>query len=669
MLHDCKIGPNFSSLIPNKFFTGSGPAQPYLDYALINIIANAPQEAKIDDSLLLKNISSLNTDMLSLKLDGFYKGFPRFLPIDKFSSLTSLMVDLSLFNLMHVEILPSEETKDAVDIEDMFPKSIIDLNIKNAKGSLKFFKNLSHLKTLHFDDDSYSNLKDCESFKYLENLEELKFSSSTFENLDFLAGCKKLKKLDLSLSYSSYSSSNDIKLENIDFLNKLDELEELRISSLYDFMSLGGLSFSKKLKKLSLSVNTGVDLEFLLSCKQIKELSLSLSEDVDLKVLKNCESLESLDVSGFSNFHLYGTISDIDGLKGLSNLKTISVDPSYDRGLKISGIGDGNLMTALNTSINKSSTNNKDKIRVKKEDVNKVRNVIHYKGLPFNGIIFFELGGILFYEYEVANGLKDGIYREFYGRTHSEVKEEKIREKIKFEAKFQKDEIIEVIGFYNEDGINVIEGQSCMPNSILEFKDSQFYHDDNAFTGFCFLEVETTGPSRWGSQPSPLFNQSLFELVDKSKSNPRRTDKVSLILKLQNGIITKDILVATKNKYTKISIVDSYLNLMKNELFGGYESAPLSELPVMLEGDNNIPTKTLDGKSIVVTGVFENNSRDELKKIIESNGGKSSSSVSKNTSFILAGSKMGPNKKLKAEELNIKIIGEEEFIEKYATDS
>jgi hypothetical protein len=724
LLHDCKIGPNFSiitmpieeyketypdgyqnlldtpHLTHNKFFTGSGPAQPYLDYALINIIANAPQDAKIDNSLLLKNISSLTTDMLSLK-EGFYSNFPRFLPLDKFSSLTSLMVDLSLFNLKHVESShQSSETQDTLDIEDMFPKNIIDLNIKNAKGSLKFFKNLCQVKTLQFNDHSYtnSNLKDCESFKYLENLEELEFSSSSFKNLDFLAECKKIKKLDLSINYSTYSS-NDIKLENIDFLNKLHELDELKISSLHDFMSLGGLSFSKKLKKLNLSVNTGVDVDFLLSCKQIKELSLSLSEDVNLKVLENCESLESLNVTGFSNLHLYGKISDIDGLKGLSNLKTISVDPSYNRGFKISGRGDGNLMTELNTPINKSSTHHKDKIRVAEEEVNKVRDIIHYKGLPLNGIIFYERGGILLYEYEVVNGIKDGIYREFYGRTHLEVKEEKISEKTKYEAKFQNDEIIEVIGFYNEDGINVLEGQNCVPNSILELKESRFYHDDNAFSGFCFLEVETTAPSIGiGMASSPFFNQSLFEVVyekTKSKFNPLefinkrwRTDKVSLILKFQNGIITKDILVATENKYTKTSVDDeydlnrlsddeqlAYKDLPKEKLYrlyiyceshNGRARHPLSRLPVMVEGDNNTTIKTLDGKSIVVTGVFENNTRDELKKIIESSGGKFSSSVSKNTAFILSGSKMGPNKKLKAEELNIKIIGEEEFIEKYA---
>ena len=75
--------------------------------------------------------------------------------------------------------------------------------------------------------------------------------------------------------------------------------------------------------------------------------------------------------------------------------------------------------------------------------------------------------------------------------------------------------------------------------------------------------------------------------------------------------------------------------------------------------------ESLQGKAIVITGVFEKYSRKELKVIIEEGGGKASSSISKNTSFILAGDKMGPNKKLKAEELNIEMIGEEEFLKKY----
>ena len=87
------------------------------------------------------------------------------------------------------------------------------------------------------------------------------------------------------------------------------------------------------------------------------------------------------------------------------------------------------------------------------------------------------------------------------------------------------------------------------------------------------------------------------------------------------------------------------------------------DLQFKLEENNNETTsEILIGKSIVVSGVFEKYSRDELKKLIEINGGKVSSSISKNTSFILAGSNMGPSKKQKAEELGVKIISEEDFV-------
>ena len=79
--------------------------------------------------------------------------------------------------------------------------------------------------------------------------------------------------------------------------------------------------------------------------------------------------------------------------------------------------------------------------------------------------------------------------------------------------------------------------------------------------------------------------------------------------------------------------------------------------------------ESLEGKAIVISGVFEKYSRKELKTLIVEGGGKASSSISKNTSFILAGDKMGPNKKLKAKELNIEIIGEEEFIIRFLSPS
>ena len=66
--------------------------------------------------------------------------------------------------------------------------------------------------------------------------------------------------------------------------------------------------------------------------------------------------------------------------------------------------------------------------------------------------------------------------------------------------------------------------------------------------------------------------------------------------------------------------------------------------------------------SIVVSGVFTKFSRDEIKKMIEQNGGKNVGSISGKTSFILAGENMGPEKLKKAEKLGVKIVSETEFI-------
>ena len=73
-------------------------------------------------------------------------------------------------------------------------------------------------------------------------------------------------------------------------------------------------------------------------------------------------------------------------------------------------------------------------------------------------------------------------------------------------------------------------------------------------------------------------------------------------------------------------------------------------------------TEILKGKSIVISGVFTHHSRDEYKAMIEKNGGKNAGSVSKSTSFILAGENMGPSKLEKAEKLGVPLVSEDEFL-------
>ena len=75
-----------------------------------------------------------------------------------------------------------------------------------------------------------------------------------------------------------------------------------------------------------------------------------------------------------------------------------------------------------------------------------------------------------------------------------------------------------------------------------------------------------------------------------------------------------------------------------------------------------LQTEKLKGLSIVISGTFAHHSRDEYKEMIERNGGKNVGSVSKKTSFILAGENMGPSKLEKAAALGVKLMTEDEFL-------
>ena len=74
-------------------------------------------------------------------------------------------------------------------------------------------------------------------------------------------------------------------------------------------------------------------------------------------------------------------------------------------------------------------------------------------------------------------------------------------------------------------------------------------------------------------------------------------------------------------------------------------------------------SNSLEGLNFVISGSFEQHSRDELKALIEAHGGKNLAAVSTNTSYLLAGDKIGPAKLQKATKLGVKIISEQEFIE------
>lgn len=81
------------------------------------------------------------------------------------------------------------------------------------------------------------------------------------------------------------------------------------------------------------------------------------------------------------------------------------------------------------------------------------------------------------------------------------------------------------------------------------------------------------------------------------------------------------------------------------------------------ESENKNASNILEGLSIVISGSFAKHSRDELKEMIELHGGKNVSSISKKTSFLLAGEKIGPSKLAKVEKLGVPLKNEDEFLE------
>ena len=88
----------------------------------------------------------------------------------------------------------------------------------------------------------------------------------------------------------------------------------------------------------------------------------------------------------------------------------------------------------------------------------------------------------------------------------------------------------------------------------------------------------------------------------------------------------------------------------------------------MQVAETQLASTLLQGQTIVISGTFSQHSREEYKKIIEAHGGKTAGSISKKTSFVLAGEAMGPSKREKAAQLGIPLISEEEILQKINED-
>ncbi|WP_116789057.1 NAD-dependent DNA ligase LigA [Flavobacterium psychrotrophum] len=174
--------------------------------------------------------------------------------------------------------------------------------------------------------------------------------------------------------------------------------------------------------------------------------------------------------------------------------------------------------------------------------------------------------------------------------------------------------------------------------------------------------------------------QNLIDGIEKSKEIPFERVLYALGIRYVGETVAKKLARHYKNidnlakaSLTELILVDEIGERIAQSVIGFFENEQnrilierLKGYGVQLEAAAVADTKVSDslaGKIFVVSGVFEKYSRDELKKAIEDNGGKVGGSITGKTNYIVAGDNMGPAKLEKANQLGVKIISEDEFIE------
>ncbi|MFN7013522.1 MAG: NAD-dependent DNA ligase LigA, partial [Bacteroidia bacterium] len=130
---------------------------------------------------------------------------------------------------------------------------------------------------------------------------------------------------------------------------------------------------------------------------------------------------------------------------------------------------------------------------------------------------------------------------------------------------------------------------------------------------------------------------------------------------LKSANIEKLLQVGDIGQIIAQSIIDYFKNPQNIQIIERLKNAGLQ---FELSGDQLAnTTDKLKGLTFVISGVFNKISRDDLKKLIELNGGKNTGSISGKTSYLVAGENMGPEKLKKAQSLGVKIISEDQFFE------
>ena len=223
--------------------------------------------------------------------------------------------------------------------------------------------------------------------------------------------------------------------------------------------------------------------------------------------------------------------------------------------------------------------------------------------------------------------------------------------------------------FISRDAMNI---DSLGPETVDEYFEKGLIHDA---ADLYRLRVEDLC-GEWGTKIKSA--RKIVESIDCSRQVPFERSLYALGIRFVGKVVAKllarhfstlDALMQAGTE--ELMSVDGVGEIIAGSIRTYFSDprnldlvARLREAGVCFEmTSSSEPTSDLlVGQSIVISGVFEKHSRDEYKHIIEQHGGKNSSSISSKTSFILAGSNMGPAKLEKARSLGVRIVSEDEFL-------
>ncbi len=197
------------------------------------------------------------------------------------------------------------------------------------------------------------------------------------------------------------------------------------------------------------------------------------------------------------------------------------------------------------------------------------------------------------------------------------------------------------------------------------------------------LGLEKTFQGEDGKPRTVSFREKTVEnmlaAIEKSKETPFNKVLFALGIRFVGETVAarlaaafgdiERLSVANFNELTAVDEIGEKIAVSVTEWFAKTEHRQLIErlrahgLKMQVEKQQQTVSNVLNGKNIVVSGVFVRYSREEIQQLIELHGGRNTSSISAKTSFVLAGENMGPSKLEKAQQLGVPIVDEESFLQ------